>query len=120
MLDILEPVEAFPRQDWWVVTPGEKYDIMRPSSALNIDTYRDFKAVAWWNSDIFIALHWPEHRRFVSSMRYQMYWTWFHYTNAYDDGYNYLDWKVYTHREFLNEMDRRLKAEAKIHQHQKV
>lgn len=111
MLEILEPVDAFPRQDWWVITPGEKYDIMRSSASLNLDTYRDFKAVAWWNADMFIALHWPEHRRQYWNMRYQMYWTWFHYTNAYDDGYNYLDWKIYTHKEFLQEMNRRLRDE---------
>lgn len=117
MLDILEPVENFPRQDWWIVTPGEKYDIIKPTSSLKLETYRDFKAVAWWNSDIFIALHWPEHRRQYWSMRYQMYWTWFHYTNAYDDWYNYLDWKIYTHKEFLNEMDRRLRDEQ-VAEHQ--
>ena len=43
-----------------------------------------------------------------------MYWTWFHYTNAYDDWYNYLDWKMYTHDEFLQEMDKRLRAEKKV------
>lgn len=80
----LEPVDKFPREEWWTIIPGEKY--------------KDVGLKCWRDADIFVALGWVEARDEMDNQSiFRMYWTWEPYW--YSEWYKYVDGNVLNRQE---------------------